>query len=247
MSTTIRASTGRADASGYIVFGDGRLGALHVFAHRCHDEGELGLGARALHMFLAGARRSNDPRVVHLHWHLAVMEVLLGRWSSSRTRLLRRVLPAVPGGTARTDGPSGLWYLSLFAPRPVALPWTSVAKVARAHLGEARTWLAAHDALALAGARDVAALDAWLAHRNTGEAGVLLLLGRGLRAFAAGDEWEAARWLSRARPKLADLGGSWAQRTLFERIASGALPPGMTTTGHPWSAPSGSTALHIRA
>lgn len=211
-------SVGRfTDRGGYLPFSRGTAGALHVFAHRCLDEREPLLGARALGSFLRH-RPATDSRSVHLHWHLLVTEVAMGRGNDARVRFFDQILPWVTMGMARTDGPSALWHLALDAPdRSASLPWGPLARVARAHLAEPVAFLAAHDALALAGARDERALDAWIAAHGDADAW-LVAFGRGLRALATGCPGRAEALFGAAGEGVEQLGGSCAQRSLFERI-----------------------------
>jgi hypothetical protein len=215
--SSMPASSLAVDASGVAVFSRGAHGAVHLLVHRCLDHGRLDLAARVLAQYLDDLP-AHDSETVHLHWHLLVLEVALGHPLRALARLRTQVVPAIAGGTARTDGPSALWHLALAGVRPEALPWVPAARVALTHLDEPDPFLAMHDALALAGARVTDALDAWLAHRAGPYATPLVRLGRGLRAHARGDHAGAARLFRRARPDLARLGGSRAQRSLFYRI-----------------------------
>lgn len=208
------------DASGAPVFDTGALGAVHVFVHRCVDRGELALAARALRRFLSD-RPADDAASVHLHWHLLVLEVDLGHRERASARFSEHVLPFIGAGLARTDGPSALWHLALAGAR--ALPWEPAAQVARAHLYERDPFVAVHDALALAGAGATDALDEWIDHRVLQEGSALLRVGRALRARAGGDLDRAAHILAGPRLDLDGIGGSRAQRTLFERIVRGHL------------------------
>ncbi len=211
------------DARGYAVFSKGTVGELHVFVHRCVDQGAIELAASTLRVALDSVPATQDSGWVHLHWHQLVLDVELGRWREAHRRFLDRVLPAVSAGQARTDGPSGLWVLALDAPwrRPV-LPWGAVADVARSNLDEPDPFLALHDALALAGAGDRLGLDAWIARRSDQKDSAILRVGEGLRAQLRGEQAEATRLLGSARPGLRQLHGSAAQLSIFQRIALGA-------------------------
>jgi hypothetical protein len=86
---------------------------------------------------------------------------------------------------------------------------------------EADDFVVLHDLLALAGAGDLPNLDRWLhTHTpgNSASAKVLPQLGQGLRAFANGDYGVAAAVLRENMPRLSAVGGSDAQRQLFDRI-----------------------------
>lgn len=213
-----RAST-QVDASGSPLFSAGTLGALHVFVHRCLDADEPTRAAPTLRRFLRD-HPARDAATVHLHWHLLVLDVGLGSWDAAYGRFSQHVLPWIAPGHARTDGPSALWHLALACGDPNRLPWAPAARLARVHLNERDPFLALHDALALAGAGAVAALDEWLERRASDEGSPLLRFGRGLRAHVSGDHAQAARLLRSAQHGLAELGGSRAQHGLFELIGS---------------------------
>ena len=70
--------------------------------------------------------------------------------------------------------------------------------------------------LALAGARDVASIDRWLAaHRRGGQ---LRLAVRALRSFAAADHAQAGMLFGAVVPRIGELGGSGAQNELFAAL-----------------------------
>jgi hypothetical protein len=164
---------------------------------------------------------ASGSEAVHLHWHLLVNDLALGRWRRAYRRFILHILPEVGDGAARTDGPSALWYLALSAPSPLNLPWQPLASEAKLRLDESDSFLALHDALALAGARDFVALDAWLALRDKRGETTLVLIGLGLHEHIAGDRDKAASLLRAASADVAKLGGSRAQQRLLERFATG--------------------------
>jgi hypothetical protein len=157
-----------------------------------------------------------------MHWHMGVFELALGEWTAAYARFNEFILPAVDRGEAATDAPAMLWRLRLNAPRPAPLPWEVVRKYALESLeAEADDFVVLHDLLALAGAGDVPNLDRWLhthTPRNSESTNVLPRLGQGLRAFANEDYGRAAAVFRENLPRLAAVGGSDAQRQLFDRI-----------------------------
>jgi hypothetical protein len=215
------------DASGFLIFSRGRLGAAHALAHRCLDEGRYRDGHRQLGRLLEGSLAGNTGQGsawVHLQWHMMVFELAVGRWEAAHGRYLREVLPAASNTAgAVTDGPSGLWRLALSpdCPSEVALPWAQLAPGARRRmLGHSRPFAVIHNVLALAGAGEVAAIDQWLASDTTG--GPLRLVVRAIRSFAVADYARAGMLLGTVMPHLAELGGSAGQNDLFEQLRSEA-------------------------
>lgn len=210
------------DTSGYAVFAAGDIGAAHVMAHEMLDGGRFEEGHRLLGAWLEG-RTGEGSDWVHLQWHMAVFELALGCWDDAHARFLEHVLPAaIDGEDALTDAPAMLWRLQLAASRPVELPWEPVGATAlRSLRGAADPYVEAHGLLALAGARDVANLDRWLAARGSSTRSVdnlLTTLGEGLRAYVVGDYTHAANALSEVVPNMAEIGGSRAQNELFVEI-----------------------------
>ena len=79
-----------------------------------------------------------------------------------------------------------------------------------------------HNLLALAGARDVANIDAWLKSRPAAwlsrKERLVKQMALSLRAYAAGSYWRAAILMHRAVPQLSQVGGSRAQNLLFQQL-----------------------------
>jgi hypothetical protein len=155
---------------------------------------------------------------------MAIFEIAVARWEAALARFETHILPvATHTYDALTDAPALLWRLQLTAPRPARLTWEPVHATAVRQLTRASTpYVALHCLLALAGAGDVDGLDRWLHGRRATEdshAKVLVQMGVGLRAFAAGDYELSSVVLAAAVPKVSALGGSHAQNLLFEDIA----------------------------
>jgi len=208
-------------ANEFQVFSRGEVGQMHVLVHRLTDERRYELGHRFLGDWLEG-RKGADSDHVHMHWHMGVFELAVGEWTEAYARFNEFILPAVDRGEAATDAPAMLWRLRLNSRRPAPLPWEVVRKYALESLeAEADDFVVLHDLLALAGAGDVPNLDLWLRAQTPGGAGsrkVLPQLGEGLRAFANEDYEVAARVLRTSMPHLSAVGGSDAQRQLFQQI-----------------------------
>ena len=73
-------------ANRFQVFSEGEVGRMHVLVHRLTDERRYELGRRFLGDWLDGARESADSDHVHMHWHMGVFELGLGRLSAAYMR-----------------------------------------------------------------------------------------------------------------------------------------------------------------
>lgn len=216
------------DAGGYALYAEGDLGAIHVFAHRMLDEGRIRLGHRVLGRWLAH-RSGRGHHWVHVQWHMAIFDLELNRWQEALARFQRHVQPyAFATDDALTDAPSLLWRLRLAAPSWIDLPWHEAYETARRCMRRTRDpYVQLHNLLALAGVGDLASLDRWLVDAPSldgNHAGSLLWsMAQGLRAYAAGAYAQAALHFGEAVPRIALIGGSRAQNSLFERLHESAI------------------------
>ena len=214
--------TNRVDSSGFRYFSAGELGAMHAMAHDMLDEGLLAEGLERLGEWLDG-RSGGGSQWVHLQWHMAVFEIAGGKLDEAHARFQQWILPAVAAGEALTDGPSLLWRLWLAGGRSLELEWGPVRDAAINHLDSVTDpYVALHNLLALAGARDVVAIDRWLdSHYECCSSTVgdrfLLRMAWALRTFANRDFEPSATLLEEVQ-LVQMLGGSRAQNELFEHI-----------------------------
>lgn len=212
----------KRDASGFKIFSTGEPGQAHVLAHRMLDQGRYGLGHELLGTWLDG-RSGTGSEWVHLHWHMAVFELEVGRWMAAFSRFQGHILPAAATEDALTDAPSLLWRLALASAGSVTLPWESVRATALARMrGPSKPYVELHNILALAGAGDLASIDHWL-HRTKFTSGsraeaLVARVAIGLRAYVAGDYARCAAMLVSALPHLGEAGGSRAQNQLFGQL-----------------------------
>jgi len=216
------------DAGGYALYAEGDLGAIHVFAHRMLDDGRIRLGHRVLDRWLAH-QSGRGHHWVHVQWHMAVFELALNRWQAALARFQRQIRPyAFATDDALTDAPSLLWRLRLAAPSWIELPWHEAYQAACRCMHRTRDpYVQLHNLLALAGAGDLASIDRWLIDAPSldgSDAGSLLWsMAHGLREYAAGAYAQAALHFEEAVPRIALIGGSRAQNTLFERLHESAI------------------------
>lgn len=212
------------DVAGFRVFSHGDAGQAHIMAHRMLDQGRHELGHRLLGSWLERHEGSGSDWT-HLQWHMAVFEIAVGEWEGALERFDREILPvAATSDDALTDAPAILWRLALSRPSHASLPWEPVRATAARHLDRCSDrYVELHCLLALAGAGDIEGLDRWLGAKGLKDKEsneLLLRLGLGLRAFAAGDYELAAPILDTAVSRVSEVGGSHAQNQLFVRIAS---------------------------
>ena len=229
------------DVSGSPLFCDGALGWAHVEAHRLLDAGRPEEGHRVLGDWLATQNGAGSDWA-HVQWHMAVLEIATGRWTSAFERFWRHIEPSVSAGDAYTDGPSLLWRLSLTSAGRVEMPWELVREAALEGLrAPSDSYVTLHHLLAFAGAGDAFSIRRWRNARTCDVSSlsdhVLNRMAEGLGAFAAQDYSRAAVMLTGTAPQVSRLGGSRAQNELFELISQEAR----------WRAEGTSVFAHQRA
>lgn len=215
---------GRAvDASGYAVFSDGTQGTAHVEAHQALDEGRLEQGHCALRDCLS-RHSGTGSEWIHLHFHMGIFELALGKWEAAYARFLSEILPAAETTeNALTDAPALLWRIALSAHDPVALPWQPLRRRALTSMcRSADPFTQIHNLLALAGAGDVRAIEQSLNGgtivSGTKAQNTVERMALALHAYARGALQEAAQRLGHLVPQLSEVGGSRAQLQLFGHL-----------------------------
>ena len=217
--------TRSADRTGFRYFSEGAVGAAHDLAHRLLDENRLEEGWRRLGEVLDGLDEElvTGPKGAHLQWHMAVFEIAVGRCAEAHDRFRAHLLPLVESEKVLTDAPSLLWRLWV-ADHREGLEWNAVAAPARRvlHRGDASRYVLLHQALAVAGARDLTTIDAFLDRRYQASQPVLeyqreslfLRLVWALRTFANRD-FACSAELFDCESSIGMVGGSGAQNELF--------------------------------
>jgi len=199
----------------------------HPVAHVYFESGDHANGLAWLDGWLPGT----DQKAMfggHLVWHAALHHLALGDGDGALARY-----PRCGGSTAGgrlIDGPSLLWRCQLLGHVP---PGTDpelprVSDLARPAMdGVPFTFLGVHVALALATAGDADGLRRFANNARSfdapGAAMLLPDLAGGLAAFVEGDHAKAAQALLRFEPYQWDIGGSHAQREVFEDTLIHAL------------------------
>jgi hypothetical protein len=199
--------------------------AMHSLTHVAYETGRHAEGVDLLEAFFG----SYEPIAFyqrHLRWHLALHLLAGGEVAAVRALWSTAVAPdAVPIALgAVEDGAGLLWRWHLYDLSPWDLPWADLAPLAQAVAEFPVTPLPAACAVvvlaALGNERALATLltnaDALASRGRPVPADVLHSVARAARASFAGDWGEVADALQPARPRFGLIGGSRAQRELFE-------------------------------
>jgi hypothetical protein len=203
------------------------LWGAHAVAHAIGAQGRMREGIawlRWLEPHLAGG--SNFVR--HVHWHRALFHLALGQQEAALALHDARVW-AEPSEDVRDlmNAAHLLWRLEASGVPVGAARWDAVAEVAERRIGE-HAWALAdlHDVIALAGAgRDEAAArlvrsmgthaDSHGGDQARLAAEIGLQAARAVRAAMGGDAGAAEAGFDAVLPRLPELGGSHAQRSVF--------------------------------
>ena len=203
--------------------------AAHALAHARFDRGEIAEGRRFLEGFLPGYDRSGLLNG-HIGWHLALFALEQGDSATAHAVYEERLRPEVstaPPLNTMTDAVSLLWRFTL---RGEALPGNDVAAYGRARFGQPglafadlhMAMLEAMSGQASALALRIERLDVMLAEDRLAAGSVVPALCRGIAAFAAGADAEAADILVPLLPEVVRIGGSGAQRDMVTDTAIAA-------------------------
>ncbi|MCZ7658915.1 MAG: tetratricopeptide repeat protein [Xanthobacteraceae bacterium] len=198
----------------------------HGLAHACFEQGDAETGRGFLNDWLP----AHDGASIldgHLAWHLALLAIEADDLDQALAIYRARIQPSVsraPPMNLLTDAASLLWRVQLAEDRALASDWAEVAAFgARAFPRTGVHFADLHQVLIAAARGDHAALDRRISELETLHAegrlapgAVMLALCRGVRAFATGDDAEAIRLIGPALAEVARVGGSHAQRELFE-------------------------------
>ncbi len=199
--------------------------ACHSVTHSYFEQGDAANGGQWLADWLDGFDRRASYNT-HLSWHLALFELAQGRYQQALDLYETHIRPGVKARNLANlaDSASFMWRLQIYSGETPGKPWDEVRDQAEpAADSPGAAFRDCHAALAFAGAGDADATQR-LVDRLTaqGEKGddlareMILPIARGAAAFAAGDYAEAAREMGPTYPMLARIGGSHAQREVFE-------------------------------
>ena len=199
--------------------------ACHSVTHSYFEQGDAANGGRWLADWLDGFDRRAAYNV-HLSWHLALFELAQGRYGQALDLYETHIRPSVQARNLSNlaDAASLLWRLQVYSGAMPGKPWREVSAMAEpAADTPGAAFRDCHAALAFAGAGDADAArrlsDRLIEQGDKGDdlsREMTLPIAQGAVAFAAGDYAEAARLMGPTYPMLARIGGSHAQREVFE-------------------------------
>jgi tetratricopeptide (TPR) repeat protein len=199
--------------------------ASHSVTHVFFEKGQADQGSDFLGNWLQGFDH-RAPYRVHLSWHQALFQMAQGRYQQALQLYQEDIRPSVVARSAASlaDSASLLWRWQLYGGEPPPVPWAEVRDQAATAAGRpGPAFRDAHAALAFAAAGDTETLDRMTTrlateaeHGNVLAQEVTLPLGRGIAAFAQGDYAGAAHLLEPLYSQLTRIGGSHAQREVFE-------------------------------
>ena len=199
--------------------------ASHSVTHAYFEQGDARNGGRWLADWLEGFDRRASYNT-HLSWHLALFELAQGRYRQALDLYETHIRPGVQARNLSNlqDAASLMWRLQVYSGEAPGKPWDEVRDLALpAATGPGAAFRDCHAALAFAGAGD-AETTQQLVDRLTEQGGkgddlsreMTLPIALGASAFVAGDYDTAADLMGPTYPMLARIGGSHAQREVFE-------------------------------
>lgn len=197
----------------------------HSATHVYFERGEAETGEEFLGDWLYGFD-APATSYVHLSWHLALFELALGKYQGALDRYEKYIRPSVVAKSLSTlnDSASLMWRLQIYGGEAPPKPWEEVLQLA-APAAE-RSGVAfrdAHAALAFCASGDQKSYDKMISRLHAdAEKGNLLAkemvlpLAQGINAFAQGNYAESTHLLEPVIRQLTRIGGSHAQREVFE-------------------------------
>jgi tetratricopeptide (TPR) repeat protein len=200
--------------------------AAHARAHGYYEIGDAEHGAAFVEGWLPDYSREGQLHG-HISWHLALFELERGNIELARAHYTDAVRPAVssaPPLFSLADAASFLWRWQIYEAGEPLESWPEIAAHARQYFPQAGIHFAdVHAALAEGASDDQDAAEARIGQSRdrvaTGrqpQGPVVPQLCAGAAAFARGDFAMAIGHLGAALPELARIGGSHAQREVFE-------------------------------
>jgi len=219
------AGTGRTLTERAIALRVENANAAHGLSHALFEQGDTAAGRRLLSGWLPAHERASFLHG-HLCWHVALSALDAGDLDGALGIYEQHIKPPnspYPPLNVFTDAASLLWRLSLAGKAGLEPYWREIAAYGDRFFPRAGPHFAdVHYAL-VASATGSVALEARLAELEALEADGRLAPGaaaiglcRGIRAFAEGDNDNAIRILEPLMPAVVRIGGSHAQRELWE-------------------------------
>jgi hypothetical protein len=201
--------------------------AAHARAHGYYEAGDADNGAAFIDSWLSGYDRKSQLHC-HLSWHLALFELARDNPERARALYADAIQPAVshaPPLFNLADAASFLWRWGIYeAGPPLDGAWQDVAAHARRYFPSAGIHFAdVHAIFAEMATGDCASADARIKQSRERDAAgrlpqgaVVPALCEGVALFSSGARLADVERLGTALPELARIGGSHAQREVFE-------------------------------
>jgi tetratricopeptide (TPR) repeat protein len=199
--------------------------AAHALAHALFEQGDEAAGEAFLSDWLPAYDHESFLNG-HLFWHLALLALESDDIDGALKIYQEHISPKIsraPPLNVFTDSASLLWRLGLVGEIEINSHWRDVAAFGEKMYPRAGTHFADIHWALVAGAIKNEALDQRLAELESLQASGKLAPGlpaiklcRGIRAFANGDYEAAIRTLEPLMPEVVRIGGSHAQRELYE-------------------------------
>jgi len=199
----------------------------HQRVHGYFEAGDAAGGADFIAHWLEGYQRAGHLHC-HLSWHLALFELARGNSERAKAIYVDSIRPSVAQSApmlSLADSASFLWRWRIYRTvPPLDAEWAEVAAHARRHFPKAGLAFAdLHAALADAAAGDgeglqhrIAGLERLVRDGRLPPGAVAPALCAGAAAISRGDNERAAQAFEAALADLPRIGGSHAQRELFE-------------------------------
>jgi tetratricopeptide (TPR) repeat protein len=201
--------------------------AAHARAHGYYEAGDPEQGAEFIAAWLAHYDRASQLHC-HLTWHRSLFELARGRPDTARALYDDAIRPGAsqaPPFFTLFDAASFLWRCQIYGENPpLPADWAELHEFGERHFPHAALHFAdLHAALAAAATGAQEAAERRIGEARQREAAgklpqgpVVAELCAGTGAFARGDYETAADLIGCALPELPRVGGSHAQRELFE-------------------------------
>jgi tetratricopeptide (TPR) repeat protein len=198
--------------------------ACHSVAHVYFETGDASGGQTFLGGWLAGYDK-RAPFHVHLSWHQALFELANCRYDRVLDLYENHIRPSVQARSAQSlaDSASLMWRMNIYSGEKPPVPWDEVKEQATPATDNAGpAFRDAHAALALASCDDALLgklTDRLKSAANDGNklaSEITLPLVKAIGAFAQGEYAKTVRLMEPIVPQLTRIGGSHAQREVFE-------------------------------
>jgi tetratricopeptide (TPR) repeat protein len=208
-------------------------GSAHAMAHVHYETGEGAQGATFLSEWFSAFPVPGGFHT-HLSWHQALFELGAGHHERALAIYADAIAPGGPNRGAAlgavADSASFLWRCRLYGSTEAALPWAAVAELCTASFPKVGTaWVDVHRGMTLSALSDDDGISALLgslreaAKRGHTTAGSLVApVIEAMQCFAYGQYAEAVAGLEALHDQLVALGGSNAQRDVFEETLAEA-------------------------